>query len=159
MDAKGEEAEETYPFIFFGVNDFQEVLEELVVDSENQLVCVKLMATGDLSSHAKRFGPKEKSAPVVIFSGGKQTVAFVICASKYAYHSCWLFGCATGVQCTGCQETRELGMARCQLGPLCQNRRISWPEGPWRQGTTHSTTPSKQLIRSQGQSSDGSNSI
>jgi len=125
MDAKGEEAEETYPFIFFGVNDFQEVLEELVVDSENQLVCVKLMATGDLSSHAKRFGPKEKSVPVVIFSGGKQTVAFVICASKYAYHSCWLFGCATGVQCTGCQETRELGMARCQLGPLCQNRRIS----------------------------------
>lgn len=77
MDAKGEEAEETYPFIFFGVNDFQEVLEELVVDSENQLVCVKLMATGELSSHAKRFGPKAKASPVVIFSGGMCNPAFV----------------------------------------------------------------------------------
>ncbi len=45
MDKKAEEPTESYPIIFFAVDEFQEVLHDLILSEEGELVCVKLMAT------------------------------------------------------------------------------------------------------------------
>lgn len=38
MDRKEEEVTETYPTIFFAVNDFQDVLQDLTISEEGELV-------------------------------------------------------------------------------------------------------------------------
>lgn len=38
MDRKEDEVTETYPTIFFAVNDFQDVLQDLTISEEGELV-------------------------------------------------------------------------------------------------------------------------
>jgi hypothetical protein len=40
MDMKEDEVTETYPTIFFAVNDFQEMLQDITVSEEGELVSV-----------------------------------------------------------------------------------------------------------------------
>jgi len=93
MDRKEEEVTETYPTIFFAVNDFQEVLQDLTVAEEGELVCVKLLATLPESSTTslhlsslKKVGFGKKGEPITIFSGavGYEVVrqAFAVEARK-----------------------------------------------------------------------------
>ncbi|ELR25481.1 Hypothetical protein ACA1_295670 [Acanthamoeba castellanii str. Neff] len=82
MDMKEDEVTETYPTIFFAVNDFQEMLQDITVSEEGELVCVKLLATmpegSSTSLHLAAVMSKtdpqtptltKKGGPVTIFSG------------------------------------------------------------------------------------------
>ena len=44
MDMKEDEVTETYPTIFFAVNDFQEMLQDITVSAEGELVSVLVHA-------------------------------------------------------------------------------------------------------------------
>lgn len=84
MDMKEDEVTETYPTIFFAVNDFQEMLQDITVSEEGELVCVKLLATMPegsstslhLAAAMSKTDPQtvspaltKKGGPVTIFSG------------------------------------------------------------------------------------------
>ncbi len=45
MDKKAEEPTESYPIIFFAVDEFQEVLHDLILSEEGEIVCVRLIAS------------------------------------------------------------------------------------------------------------------
>jgi len=77
MDVKTSDVEQTYPQIFFGVNDFQNAIQDIVIDEEDQLVCVRLIA---YKQEAIEKGNSNKNGNV-IFSGA---IGFPVVRNAYA---------------------------------------------------------------------------
>eukprot|EP00005_Dracoamoeba_jomungandri_P013660 CAMPEP_0174264440 /NCGR_PEP_ID=MMETSP0439-20130205/22468_1 /TAXON_ID=0 /ORGANISM="Stereomyxa ramosa, Strain Chinc5" /LENGTH=247 /DNA_ID=CAMNT_0015350309 /DNA_START=216 /DNA_END=959 /DNA_ORIENTATION=+ len=74
MDEKDDQVEETYPHMFFAVNNFHDDLHHLTVEETGELVCVQLFASGKIDyMHAeqnnKTIYDDKDVEDVVIFSG------------------------------------------------------------------------------------------